>query len=396
MHVLIIPSGYFLPADDPLSGIFQYDLASALKRSGVRVGILSVELRGLDIFKKRLSGWLFGQHVSEEAGISVYRHYGLYWTPAWLRSYMSKYIHEGLRLFARYVNEQGMPDLIHAHNVMNAGILAAEIKRNYGVPYVITEHSSAYSREVAVCPSDYPRVRNAYIEADMRMVVSRSLGTIIDNYFGGEIGSLQVVPNMLDIIFEQLDTLPDRKAQKDFTFLNVGRMVEGKRQDLLLAAFALRFRGLENVGLRIVGGGSRRNELEMLADEMGVSAQVMFTGELERARVLEEMLDCDVYVHSSSFETFGVVIIEAMACGKPVVATSCGGPDDIITSENGKLVPVGDIEALADAMEQVKEQITTYDSAAIRKECLDRYCSKAVSESLIANYGKVVLKKRNV
>lgn len=393
MHVLIIPSEHYLPADDPLEGIFQHDQASALKRSGVRVGILSVELRGLVLLKKRVMGWLSGQYVSEEAGIPVYRHHGWFWPQLWSRGYLRQYLDVGLRLYANYLNKQGVPDLIHAHNVLNAGILAAEIKKLHGIPYIITEHSSAYAREEAISQTDYGRVRQAYIEADLCLAVSRKLCLMIDNYFGGKIGPLQVMPNMLDAIFEQIDVFPSSEGRK-FTFINVGRLVEVKQQELLLAAFALGFKGQSNVCLRIVGTGPRLIELEKIAYESGVADQVIFTGELDRSGVLDEMLNCDVYVHSSKFETFGVVIIEAMACGKPVVTTACGGPDDMITPENGKLVPVGDIEALAASMDYVMKHKDSYDSERIRNDCFERFSGQVVSQALITKYEEVLQKKR--
>ena len=393
MHILIIPSERYLPTDEPLSGIFQSDQAFALQRAGARIGILSVELQSLYLLKMLIQEWVAGQSVSVEDGIKVYRHFGWFLTQFLPRSNMKKYLYAGIRLYDRYLSEQGAPNLIHAHNALRAGILAAEINKRYGVPYIITEHSSDYSKR-AIRKSDFNWIRQAYLDADRCLVVSRNLGTILENYFGDQIGSWQVIPNMLDSIFEKIDTLTEHNGHKNFTFLNVGRLVEVKRQDLLITAFSRNFRMRKNICLRIVGDGPRLRDLKKIANEAGVSEQVTFTGEVGRAEVLTEMQNCDVYVHCSSSETFGVSIIEAMACGKPVVSTACGGPDDLVTPDSGKLVPVGDIESLATSMESVLTHLDSYKGTRIRKLCLERFSGHVVSEALMAIYRDVLQKKK--
>ena len=80
------------------------------------------------------------------------------------------------------------------------------------------------------------------------------------------------------------------------------------------------------------------------------------------------MQAADAFVLSSAYETFGVVLIEALACGKPVVSTACGGPDYIVTEENGLLVPVGDTQALGAALEQMIRTIDRYDPFRLKQD----------------------------
>jgi glycosyltransferase involved in cell wall biosynthesis len=395
MHLLLIPSERYLPADDPLAGIFQHDQAVAMSRSGIRTAILSVELRSPVLLKRRLTGWPSGQAVSVEDGLPVYRQHGWFRTPLWRRGYLRQYLHDGLRLFERYLDEQGRPDLIHSHNALRAGVLAAEIKKRYGIPYIVTEHSSDYSRGT-VHTADLGWIRQAYTGAARRLVVSSSLGRLLEHQFGDSFGAWQVMPNMLDPVFEQIELPLARNRNNGFTFLNVGGLVEVKRQDLLIAAFALAFRGRQDVCLRIVGDGPRRGELEKIIRETSLAEQVTFTGRLDRTGVCREMQNCDAYVHSSSSETFGVAIIEALSCGKPVVSTACGGPDDLVSEDNGRLVAVGDVAALAGAMGDVREQVDSYDAVRIRVACLDRFSQQSVCDSLLKVYGEVLQETRRV
>jgi len=100
----------------------------------------------------------------------------------------------------------------------------------------------------------------------------------------------------------------------------------------------------------------------------------------------------DVFVLSSHYETFGVVIIEALACGKPVVATRAGGPECIIHEKNGILVSPENIEELAVAMIKLRTEVKNYDSGFIYKDCVNRFGQKAVVEQVSFIY-RVVLEK---
>jgi glycosyltransferase involved in cell wall biosynthesis len=82
---------------------------------------------------------------------------------------------------------------------------------------------------------------------------------------------------------------------------------------------------------------------------------------------------CDAFVLASDVETFGVVVIEALACGRPVVVTASGGPDHLVTAENGLLIPTANLPALRDALILMRRNAAGYDRAAIRADALRNY-----------------------
>lgn len=102
------------------------------------------------------------------------------------------------------------------------------------------------------------------------------------------------------------------------------------------------------------------------------------------------MQACDVFVLPSLVETFGVVVIEDMACGKPVVATRCGGPENILLSEHGILVPPGDPGALASTMAHIIGRLADYDPTAIRGYALTNFGSESFSDNLIGIYRTIL------
>jgi glycosyltransferase involved in cell wall biosynthesis len=138
-----------------------------------------------------------------------------------------------------------------------------------------------------------------------------------------------------------------------------------------------------------VGEGILRKELQQLVRELKIADQVVFLGQLERERVFMEMNECNAYVHPSHYETFGVTLIEALSCGKPVISTACGGTECIIRDGNGVLVPPQDIEKLEEAMDQVRNEIEHYDPIWIRKDCIERFGSQRIVKQLSSIYERV-------
>ena len=101
------------------------------------------------------------------------------------------------------------------------------------------------------------------------------------------------------------------------------------------------------------------------------------------------MAESAVVVLPSRAESFGAVLVEALACGTPVVATRCGGPEDIVTPEDGELVPVGDADALADAVATVLRDTGRFRPEELRERALERFGWPTVVRRTTAVYGEV-------
>ncbi|MFA6661181.1 MAG: glycosyltransferase, partial [Bacilli bacterium] len=92
------------------------------------------------------------------------------------------------------------------------------------------------------------------------------------------------------------------------------------------------------------------------------------------------------------FETFGVVLIEALALGKPVISTRSGGPEDIVEETNGLLVPTNDREALGKAMQYMVENYNTYNPQEIQQRCHEKFSEASVAKRLVNVYQQVLTK----
>jgi len=176
--------------------------------------------------------------------------------------------------------------------------------------------------------------------------------------------------------------LPSSVGPEDPFVLAVGRLHKQKGYRHLLMAFA-RIVKQRSAHLVILGEGDERNELQKLADTLGIASRVHFLG--YRSNALAYMRQAAVFVLSSHAEGFGNVIVEALACGTPVISTDCPhGPREILADGRyGTLVPVGDVDALADAMaakldqpkpslsNELKEHLQLFSIEAIGKQYLE-------------------------
>ena len=392
MHVLIIPPERYLPKDAPLAGIFQHHQAQALKRAGHKVAVMAPpELRSIRFLGKPLSGWPTGICVEDDEGVPLFKYCGWHWLPRVPRAYIWLRLRAGISLFRAYATRHGMPEIIHAHNALFAGVLACRIKKESCIPYVLTEHSTAYARGL-IRGSEMAYIKDAFQDADRRLVVSPALGGVLEEILGDSVRPWEWVPNILDSSFEK--NVPAKEIEGgsggSFRFLNVGSLTEKKGQADLLRAFANRFAPNSDVQLRIGGDGPLRSELEALTNDLGIDGKVIFLGGLDREQVLGEMQACDAFVLSSHYETFGVVIIEALACGKPVIAAACGGPECIVREDNGVLVPPGDIEKLGEAMAVMRRNVDKYDGPWIRQDCIARFGERAMVGQLLSIYTETI------
>jgi glycosyltransferase involved in cell wall biosynthesis len=197
-----------------------------------------------------------------------------------------------------------------------------------------------------------------------------------------------VVPNVVD---ETVFLLPPRARERRLTrFLAVSRLVSIKGVDRVLRAVCIAQRDVPSLSVEIVGDGPERPRLEALARELGISDRVRFAGALDHAQVRDAMWRADALVHGSRVETFGVVVIEAMATGLPVIAYGGGALDELVDARSGILLPQGDEAALAAALRRMARGEHEFDARLIRDRAIARFGGRAVAEQLVRRYDDVL------
>lgn len=386
LHIVILPSWYPDNAND-INGSFFREQAIALKNQGCKVGVISLKLRPLSRFSSMITG-RYDTEFESDQGVATYRKHGVGWFPLMprLKAWLWK---RGVNtLFERYVQEHGKPDIIHVHSMLYAGWAAKNISDKYLIPYVVTEHSSVFAHG-SVTKTQKNIAKQVLLKAKARFAVSRPFADFLTTFFGVSGKSWGIVPNIVQKDFFDHE-IKDYSHQKTFVFINIAFMTANKGQAVLIKAFAKAHFLKPDIKLKIGGDGEEFSKLKALARDLGVEDHVEFLGVLSRQQVAEQVGMSDAFVLSSYYETFGVVVAEALALGKPVIATRCGGPEDIIHKSNGILVSVGNIDALVEAMLTLCNTRDLYRSKVIREACRMRYGEHVVTQYLIGQYNHVL------
>jgi glycosyltransferase involved in cell wall biosynthesis len=140
----------------------------------------------------------------------------------------------------------------------------------------------------------------------------------------------------------------------------------------------------------IGGGGHAQAKVLEWCREYNITDSVEMAGSLERTQVAEYMNKCDFFVLPSRYETFGVVYIEAMACGKPVIAVKNGGPDDFVKDFNGILIETENVDELAKAMCDMSNNRLKYNAQVISEYINEKFSDHAISEQLEKIYTNIL------
>jgi glycosyltransferase involved in cell wall biosynthesis len=368
MHVLIVPSWY-PTTEAPLNGIYFAEQAQCLAERGMQVGIIFPEQQSL-----RRASWEavrakhFQTEWTHDYDLPTLRRYG--WNVWWrFPPGIRLRVRSAVRLAPRYVDRYGLPDVIHAQSGRWAGAAAAHISGQYSIPYVLTEHFSGFQRN-SIFSWRWPLVKEGYQHASALSAVSNSLKEALVSLDLVHPSDVEITPNLAPA--SQFSLPPsERSSPPPFRLVTVARLSSRKNIGGLLDTLSALH--ANDFTLTIVGDGPNRAALEQKTQRLGLSDCVTFRGQLDRESVRSALWNAHAFVLPSHEETFGVVLLEAMATGIPVVATACGGPEDIVAEDTGLLVPTDDVDALAGALQILADRWASFDPREIRARTLEQY-----------------------
>ncbi len=295
-----------------------------------------------------------------------------------------------LTAIGRTVEREARPaDLIHAHFAYPDGVAAAWLALRLAKPLVLTVHGSDlndYGRHTPL------RIQLTWALRRASAVIggSRSLALAAAR-LGAPADRVHVVPPLVDTrIFFPRDKHASRRALRlpddSPMVLFVGRLDPVKAvPDLLKAASSLPL-SKAKCHLALVGDGPERRRLHQLAEQLGIAGRVRFMGATAHDQIPLWMSAADVLVLPSTSEGFGLVLAESIACGRPVVATRCGGPEDIVTSEFGRLVPCNRPDALGEAIAGVLVSSDSFRAERLAAQAREQWSAECVAGRIMDIY----------
>lgn len=374
MNILIL-ANWYPNKNNPINGIFIEEQVRAL----IEVGLKPIVFFPYDNSIKR-GGLLF----NIENGIPTYR-----CNTDYLKSFKKSKINSLLLSYKwlRYIVKKEKIDLIHAHVCYTAGILCSIFKRFNNIPYIITEHRSDI---VNFSKKSYNKFisKYAYKRAEKVITVSKVLSNELRKL--GYKFNEEIIGNEVDINEYSLSNIKNDLTTVKILF--IGSMAENEIKGLqyFIPALAKYMKKNNNIEMTFIGDGVNRRKYENMCKDLNIKNKCNFLGTINKQDIPIYIKRNDFLVLPSIKETFGCVLIEAMACGKPVLATKCGGPNEFVNNNVGILVEPKNEKALEEGIDLIINRYDTFDPEYIRKYVVDNYSYNIIGQKIRKIYDDIL------
>jgi glycosyltransferase involved in cell wall biosynthesis len=282
--------------------------------------------------------------------------------------------------------ENGLPNLVHVHVPVKAGIVAIRVLKKYRIPYILSEQSSHYEE----ASPEYFFNRSYYFQKITRKIfkkaravtnVSATIGKKLQQIFF--VRFYQTIHNLVDTrIFFFKPTAPGPRLR----FIHVSTMSDQKNPEGIVEALGR----LNREDWECQFCGPVPAGLTELIAQKGLASRIRLTGEIPYKRVAEKMQDSDALILFSWHENFPCVAVEALCSGLPVIATRTGGLAEAVDASNGILIQPGNVEELKNAMQQVLDRFGDFDRAAISREATRQYNREHIAGQFVKLYQEIL------
>ncbi|MEP7255115.1 MAG: glycosyltransferase [Ferruginibacter sp.] len=287
-----------------------------------------------------------------------------------------------------YINTKGKPGCVHVHVALKAGLAALWAKKKWNIPFIVTEHSTVYLPEADERIENFSALYQNWLlqimkKASLVTVVSDQLGKAIQKYF--PFVNYIVLPNVVDtsIFF----SVP-KQVSNDLQLIHVSNMNYQKNTEAILQAMQLLKQN--NVTFKMELFGPANAALHEMIISLGLQNHVTLKGEVLQPELAKAMQRSDVLVLYSRYETFGCVLIEANACGIPVIVSDIEVFHELIQEgNNGIFVQGNDPVALAEKLTSFSMQENSFDKNTIAETTAAKYNFDKVGQQFVDLYNKV-------
>jgi len=282
-----------------------------------------------------------------------------------------------------------LPNLVHVHVAMKAGLIALYLKWKYKIPYVLTEHWSGYyaiSKDSLYKKSYLTRYLTRLIikNADRFLPVSEDLGMEISRHLIPV--SFQKIPNVVNT---SLFYPSDNRQPDVFRFIHVSSLLYPKNPEGIIRAFTELLTQGFKAELVLVGPLNHSINQFIYSAELSRN-QIHCTGEISYKQVGIELRNSSALVMFSYYETMSCVVIEALCTGLPVISSRVGGIPEVIHENNGILIRAGDEKELLQSMKEMIYNRHLYDKDKISRQAAEQYSYETIGKKIIDVYDSVL------
>lgn len=286
------------------------------------------------------------------------------------------------------------PDVVHVNILTRMGAFAWWLKRTRDIPYVITEHWSRYQPQ-------HNNFKGFFRKRLTKKVVKHAaaVSTVSDDlrqameFHGLANDNYKVIPNVVDVDFFHPDKAKEKSNKTIFIHLSCMEERSKNMSGILNAVKALTLKRDDFI-LYMVGEGVDLQQTIQKAEGLGLKDRVVFfTGLKEGDELLKLMQRADAMVLFSRYENLPVVILEAFACGMPVISSDVGGISEHLNNKRGRLVEPLNESALTDAMEKMIVEKDTFDREAIRQYATDHFSMEVIGNQFDKMYSEAISRR---
>ena len=351
-----------------------------LKRYFKKIIVIAPVLRSFGYLKKDR---LCKDYTYEN--VEVYFPRSIYIPLFWLSKIL---IDNRLQAVERCIEEHHLHfDLIHAHFTWPSGYIGVRLREKYGKPVITTIHENGdwFDQEVGM---NHPLINTAWSGADALIRVNRKDVPVLKRYNE----RVYSIPNGFSPAFRPIDTAVARErlglpGDVKIVF-SLGNLIQRKGFNYLIDAMEQICNQRDDVFCFIGGAGPERGSLQVQIDRLHLGEKVKLLGSVPSDILPLWMNACDLFVLPSLSESFGVVQIEALACGKPVVSARNRGSEEVVISDKyGLLVDPADPEDLAEKILVALDR--EWDRDAIL-EYAQRYTWENIAKKIMGVYTQIL------
>ncbi len=307
---------------------------------------------------------------------------------SFLGKYFSQYNYYNImkRKIKHYLSVNGLPDIVHVHVPIRAGILARWMKKKYGVDYVLTEHYGIYND---VAEDKFSSRSFIYRNTVKKILRDAKKFFPVSNQIAKDIAmevinrDYIVIPNVVDT---QLFSLKTKNQKEKFRFLHVSNMIPLKNVKGIIDAAEILLNETQDFELVLVGD-CPKDISDYVTTKNIIQKHISYTGVLPYSEIATQMNDADTFILNSRTENNPCVLIESLCTGLPIIATNVGGVSEIVNSENGILIESDNTLQLVLAMKQmIKTANIKYDRETISSMAREKYSYESIGKLFIKNY----------
>lgn len=315
----------------------------------------------------------FGFKIFEVEGMKVYS-YNIPIGAVPKRIYNFFLIRYAKRLFKKASKDYGMPDALLTM-FTEQGYAASKIRQEFNVPAILIEPNSIINKK-EIDDYFYNLAYKTYHNLDRVIAVSPAFRDHLNEKFNIKSIYNPVLPS-LELFFYK-----ERENSEIFKIVSTGRISKLKGFRELILAFSEAFKD-KKASLEIFGGGPDEAYLKDLIAKENMGDKIFLRGMQNRETIAKAYESSDLFVLLSHSETFGLVYLEALASGLPIIATRCSGPEHLVTDENGILVDLFDHDKTVEALNYMYENYKKYDKRKISEDTKNNFSKKKITDDLV-------------